>query len=430
MIKRFVLLAVIAVLVISLVPTVGAQDLSGTTITVLGQWTDETEVANVTAGYAIFEERTGATVEYTGLAGGQFETLIVTRVEAGDPPDIACFAQPGKMGDVADALLEVDQLVGEEFLSGQYDQAWLDMVTFDGRVLGIWGRISLKSLVWYSPPAFDTFGYEVPETWAELIDLSEQIVDDGFTPWYAPMESGGATGWVGTDWIEDILLRTTSLENYDAWTVPQQWGVDRLKFASPEVTRAFELMGDIMLNEDYMYGGTEAILGDSFFDSGIPLLTDPPNAFLVKQGSSMPGWLDETPEVGPEGDLNYFYFPPIDEEYGRPALVAGDVCGVFSDRPEVVEFAKFLATAESLEPWLRAGGTLAPHSDVDLDWYPPVDRGVAEILASATAFRFDGGDLQPAAVGQRAFWDGVVNYISGDDLSGVLENIDAAWPEE
>jgi alpha-glucoside transport system substrate-binding protein len=126
----------------------------------------------------------------------------------------------------------------------------------------------------------------------------------------------------------------------------------------------------------------------------------------------------------------YFYFPPIDEEYGRPALVAGDVCTVFTDRPEVVAFAEFLATASSLEPWVRAGGALSPHSDVDLDWYPEIDRGVAEILANATSFRFDGGDLQPGPVGSGSFWEGVVDYISGEDLATVLEDIDAAWPEE
>lgn len=431
MLKRFVVLAGIAVLVISLVPTAGAQDLSGTTITLLTQWTSEGEVAGVESGLAIFEERTGATVEHTGLGGGEFETTIMTNVEAGSPPDIACSAQPGRIDLLRDSLYDVSELVGADYLEQQYAQSWRDMLTRDGQVLGFWWPVTVKSLVWYSPAQFDAFGYEVPETWDELIALSDQMVADGFTPWYTPMESGTATGWVGTDWIEDIMLRTTSLENYDAWTVPEAMGLERLPFASPEVKRAFELMGDIMLNEDYVYGGTVAILGDSFLLSGVPLLADPPDAFLTKQGGSMPSWIDPPPTVGPEGDLNYFYFPPIDEEYGRPALVSGDFCMVFRDRPEVVELAKFMMTAESLKPWIEEqGGKLSPHTDANLDWYSDADRGVAEILANATAFRFDGGDLQPAAVGQRAFWDGVVNYISGDDLDGILADIDAAWPEE
>lgn len=430
--KRFYLLLSLTLLLLILAPlTIIAQDtdLSGTEIRVLGPWTDETESQLLQEGYDIFEERTGATVNYTGTS--DLITLMQTRVDAGDPPDIGCFPQPGVMARFGDDALDLSELIGAEYLQEQFAQDWLDMATTQGKTIGVWSRVTVKSLVWYSPAAFDLFGYEIPETWDELIELSDQIVADGFAPWYAPMESGGATGWVGTDWIEDIMLRTTSLENYDAWTVPDDRGLERLTFTSPEVKNAFELMGEILLNEDYMFGGTEAILGVSFFDSGVALLSDPPDAFMVHQGSALPQWLDSDPSVGPDGDLMYFYFPPIDEEYGRPALVAGDVCAVFSDRPEVVEFARFLATAESLEPWVKSGNALSPHADVDLDWYPDeASRGVAEILANATAFRFDGGDLQPGPVGSGSFWEGVVDYISGEDLDSVLADIDAAWPSE
>ncbi len=37
--------------------------------------------------------------------------------------------------------------------------------------------------------------------------LSEQIVDDGMTPWCFGFEAGTATGWAGTDFIEDIVVR-------------------------------------------------------------------------------------------------------------------------------------------------------------------------------------------------------------------------------
>jgi alpha-glucoside transport system substrate-binding protein len=254
-----------------------------------------------------------------------------------------------------------------------------------------------------------------------MIALSDQIVADGGVPWFGPMESGTATGWVGTDWIEDIMLRTTSLENYDKWVTGE------LPFDSPEVKRAFELMGQIYLNEDYMYGGVDATLDVTFFDSGVPLLAG--DVYMVKQGSSMPTWLEETPSIGPDGEFNYFYFPPIDEEYGKPVLVAGDVFAMFNDRPEVRAVAEFMTTGASLEAWVKAGGTIAPHNDVSLDWYPPVDRGVAEILLNADSVRFDGGDLMPGEVGAGTFWQGVVDYLSGVDLDTVLKNIDAGWPE-
>ena len=47
--------------------------------------------------------------------------------------------------------------------------------------------------------------------------LSDQMVADGNTPWCVGFESGGATGWPATDWMEDIMLRTAGPDVYDQW---------------------------------------------------------------------------------------------------------------------------------------------------------------------------------------------------------------------
>ncbi len=403
-------------------PWTEGEDLSGTSVVVFGAFAEE-EAGRFEEAMAPFEEATGIDVSYEGSQS--FETVIVTKLEGGDPPDLAGFPQPGVMARFASDAIDITNMVDMSTLQNQYAQSWLDMATVDGKTVGIWHRVTVKSLVWYPPAAFAANGYEVPTTWDEMIALSDKMVADGYTPWYGPMESGPATGWVGTDFIEDIMLRTTSLENYDKWTTGE------LPFSSPEVKRAWELMGQILLNEDYVYGGITTTLTASFFDSGKPLLEDPPDAFLVHQGSAMAGWLDPIPEVGPEGALNFFGFPSIDPEYGTPALVAGDVYSVFNDRPEVRALVRYMITADSLESWIKTGGVLSPHKDIasNLDWFPTADRVAMEILLNAgDNVRFDGGDLMPGAVGAGTFWTGVVDYINGGDLDTILADIDASWP--
>lgn len=390
------------------------------TVTVFGAFAEE-EAGRFEAAMRPFEERTGIDVIYEGAS--DFETLITTRIEGGDPPDMAGFPQPGLMARFADQAIDITTMVPMERLQEQYDQSWIDMATINGKTIGIWHRVTVKSLVWYPPVPFGEAGYQIPQTWDELIALSDRMVADGHTPWYAPMESGAATGWVGTDWIEDIMLRTTSPETYDAWTRGD------LPFQSPEVRNAFEMMGQILLNDAYVYGGKTSILATSFFDSGKPLLERPPNAWLVKQGNAMPGWITPTPSVAPDGDLSYFYFPPIDQTYGEPVLVAGDVYSVYNDTPEVRALVEYLITAESMEQWIRQGSVLSPHNDVTLDWYPEADRKVAEILDGASVIRFDGSDLMPGAVGTGTFWTGVVDYINGEDLDPILRTIDESWPQ-
>ena len=50
------------------------------------------------------------------------------------------------------------------------------------------------------------------------------------------------------------MLRTTSLENYDAWVA------GTLPFTSPEVKNAAETLAEIWFKDGYVYGGT-AVLG-------------------------------------------------------------------------------------------------------------------------------------------------------------------------
>ena len=70
--------------------------------------------------------------------------------------------------------------------------------------------------------------------------LTDQIAADGDTPWCIGIESGAATGWAMTDWIEDVMLRTTSPENYDKWVKGE------LKFDSPEVSKPLKYVTDLV----------------------------------------------------------------------------------------------------------------------------------------------------------------------------------------
>ena len=153
------------------------------------------------------------------------------------------------------------------------------------------------------------------------------IVADGDTPWCVGIESGAATGWPATDWMEEFMLRTTSLENYDKWTTGE------LPFTSPEVKNAAETLAEIWFNDDYVYGGTAGIVSTFFGDSPAPMFEDPPKCWLHKQGNFITGFFPE----GAEADVDYgfFYLPPIDPAYGKPFLVAGDIMAMFNDRPEV-----------------------------------------------------------------------------------------------
>ena len=82
----------------------------------------------------------------------------------------------------------------------------------DGVQYGVPVKADLKSLVWYQPARFAANGYEVPETFDEFTALVDQIAADGNRPLCVGIESGQATGWPFTDWVEDMVLRQHGAE--------------------------------------------------------------------------------------------------------------------------------------------------------------------------------------------------------------------------
>lgn len=405
-----------------------AGEFAGTTVSLLGVMVDE-EAAKMEAAVAPFEEQTGIDVVYEGSR--EFETAINVAVDAGAPPDIANISQPAMAARFAAAgeLVDVSEFLSRETLQETYIDSWIDMAQMPGPdgediTAGVWQRAAVKSMVFYPKAQFDAAGYVVPETWDEMLALTQQIADDGDTAWCIGIESGAATGWVATDWMENIMLRTTSLENYD------QWVTGELDFASPEVTAAAEKMAEIWLNEDYVYGGVPSIVSTFIGDSPVPMFADPPGCWFHSQAAWITGFFGDETLVAGE-DYDFFYLPPIDEQYGRPALVAGDMMVMFNDRPEVRALMEFFSKGEGVEQWVRQGGALSPHKDSSVDWYTNVvDQKVAQLLLDATSVRFDASDLMPAEVGAGSFWKAMTDWISGStDLETALAEIDASWPQ-
>ena len=396
---------------------------AGTVVSVGGDF-DPVVDSLMSEAYADFESRTGIDVQLVDY-GSDVADVMDAVVASGLSPDVFDLPQPGYLRHFAaqGVLVNLRSFLDDAFLTKQYSPALLEAASVDGVLVAVWHSTNVKGLVWYPRRAFEEAGYEVPRTWEKLLALSDQMVADGRTPWCIGIESGGASGWVGTDWVENILLRTAAVDTYDAWVVGD------LPFDSPAVRHAFEMVAEIWFADGYVEGGAAAIANTNVVDSALFIFEDPPRCFLQLQGSFMVPYFP--PEARFGEDYDFFLLPPIDPAYGHPVLGGGDLFVMLHDRPEVREFVRFLATGESVRPFLEAGGVISPHRDAAFEWYAsPAQLKIAQTLLEADTFRFDGSDAMPAEVGTSAFWAGVVDWVHGSPLDQVLREIDAAWPEE
>lgn len=400
-------------------PETGGEQIGGT-VSVLAVWGGE-ELDSFMAMIAPFEEQTGISVEYEGTR--DINAVLTTRIEGGNPPDIAGLPGPGQMIQFAREghLQPLDQMLDMDNLQANYDEGFINLATVDGSLYGIFLKASVKSLIWYNVSAFEEAGYTVPTTWDELNALEQQIIDDGATPWCVGLESGAASGWPGTDWIEDIMLRTAGTATYD------QWYQHEIAWTDPAVQSAWETWGTVVNDQQMVYGGTPFVLSTNFGEAPFPMFDSPPNCYLHRQASFITTFItDQFPDLAPGEDFNFFEFPPIDEQHGSPLLVAGDLFGMFNDTPQARALMEYLTSAEAQSIWAERGGFLAPNRNVDPTIYPDqITQQIAEMLTTADAVRFDASDLMPEAV-NNAFWTGILDFVSNpDNLPSILEDIES-----
>lgn len=410
--------------------TTAADPLAGTKVTVFGPESSEEEAGAMQDALDVFAAESGIEIVYTGAR--DFSDQINAQAAGGNPPDIAVFPQPGKVGDFAaeNWILAVPDSV-KSSIEAQWPAGSLDTVTFGGTLYGVPNKTDLKSIVWYNTSVFESNGYAVPQSFEELQGLIIQMITDGVTPLCVGIESGPATGWAFTDWMEDLVLRMLDENVYD------QWVAGEVKFADPRIVGIAETVLALWNAPRAVYAAGGSIAATPFGDNGEPLVAG--DCAMHRQASFFAAFLPEGTTVGPGQEVDVFYFPAIAAKGNRPVLTAGTYVSAFRDAPEVWAVMEFLGSAEyanarqAAQAARKGGGQsgfLSANLDQDLSVYNDLERSFVEILQTASPARFDGSDLMPAAVGAGTFWTEGTSAVNGDKtVAEAFAAIDASWPQ-
>jgi len=378
-----------------------------------------------------WSESSGITVTYSG--SDTFQTAIVTRVTAGDPPDIAIYPAPGVLKQQTASLVPLDDLIDVESIVADEAQGLPDIAKVDGVTYGLPYSINVKSLVWYNPEAFDKAGYAVPTTDDELTALTDQIKADGAGyPWCIGIESGGGTGWAATDWLEEYVLRYGGLDAYN------QWITHDVLFDSPLVTKAAEKFGDIALSPGNVNGGGQAIATTNFGTAGNQLFVDGKDngqCFMMRQGTFIADFFpDDIKAEIAAGDYTHTDAFPLPTPDGATsgALGGGDLVGAFNTDASTKQVLEYLVSKDfGTNGYAGQAIFLSPHASFDASLYgSKFQAAAAQVVADAEVFGFDASDQMPGAVGSGTEWTSLTEWIAGQKtLDEALKAIDASWPQ-
>lgn len=388
----------------------------------------DTEADNLVKSWADFEKCTGITVKYTGSK--EFETQILVQVQGNNAPDLAIFPQPGLLATVAQTgkLVAAPDAVSKNVDTG-WSADWKKYGTIGGTFYASPLMASVKGYIWYSPKDLKARGIAIPTTLDELMADTKAMAaasgnPTGYKPWCAGFNSGDASGWPGTDWIEDYVLRQSGPDVYD------QWIAGKVKFSSPEITKAFNSVGDILLNNDYVNGGigdVKSINSTTFNDGGLPILKG--TCSFHHQASFYEAQWPTGTKVAQDGDV-YAFLLPGTEAGAQSVTGGGEFVGAFNSDPATVALQTYLSSSLWANNRVKLGGVISANKGLDVsNGSSAIAQQSIKILQDPnTTFRFDASDLMPAAVGSNSFWKGIVSWINGTSTADVTKTIDSTWP--
>jgi alpha-glucoside transport system substrate-binding protein len=366
----------------------------------------------------------GFTIQWSKVTN--INQLIITKIQANDVPDIAMIPQPGVVADIVKRgkATALDGVLDMNALKSSMVPGTLDSGTVNGKLYGLLVSANAKSFVFYPKKAFEAAGYKAPTTIDELNALTDQIRSQGKTPWCLGIGSDTATGWPATDWFEDLILRYGGTQAYDDWVS------HKVKFDSPVVRQAAAEFQKIAFTSGNVLGGRKSIASNAFQTAGNPMFNKTPGCWMYKQGSFITAFFPKAVQADMDNQVGVFYFPSANGT-DKPMLGGGDLSMLLKNTAAGAAAMKLLAQTNVGDVAVTNGSSfLSPHKDFDPSKYKgAIPQQVAKFVTESTAFRFDGSDAMPGAVGAGTFWKDMTSWISGQEsLDSALKNIDDSWP--
>ena len=285
--------------------------------------------------------------------------------------------------------------------------ALVDLGTVDGKIVGVFIKLSVKGFIWYNTKNYDG---TVPSNWDAVMATNKGSAQSLFC---VGLESGADSGWPGTDWVEDFVIRQSGPQVYDSWVA------GTTKWTDPAIKSAFQAFGKVL---DASFGGAAKINSTNFGDGGNDLFTNPPGCLFHHQASFISDFFKKQGGAK-DGDFDFFVMPEINAQYKGALTGGGDLFGLFSDKAAAKDLLKYLVTAEAQQIWADKGGFVSANTKVTK--YPnAVEQKSADAIKGASVFRFDGGDLMPGTM-KAAFFTAMVDFAEDQSkLDSILASLD------
>ena len=224
----------------------------------------------------IIANELGIKIKYEPVSDA--ETFIIDNPNSSS--SIAIIPNPQGVVNLAERKLIYsldDVLVDNNSIFNLYPNHLISIVSHEDSIYGGWTRLFPNSLIWYDISKFEQHNVTF-DSFETLLKDTKKIADKGISPWCANSESSASTGWIQTNWMEDVLLTKYGPKVYDKWSKLQ------INASNVKIFLSIKHIEDFIFYDNHIYNGPGSIINKEFRNLPKVLLDDTTECFMSWSG--------------------------------------------------------------------------------------------------------------------------------------------------
>ena len=365
-------------------------------------------------------------IKYVPFSDIESEIIRGTNTEEFDlaiipnPQGVVNLGERGYLHSVSTAL-------DDEVLTKNYSKHLQEITTSqkDKINYGVLFRLIPNSLIWYDVGKYERLGSPNFESFEDMISFTKQYSSFDNPLWCMDIESGASTGWIATNWLEDLILHEYGPDTYDDWLT------QRIKSQNNEITLSILNIGKLIFEENAVYGGNQRIITKEFRNNYRNLLDEDNSCVFSWSGhfASMYFPTDKSYEY----DFDFFKFP---SESNKNAMVGiGDSLVILNSSNKSLEVFKALLDDNFGQIWISKQDSMFISANKNSN-IEDIENNMLfkETLLVRNAlndnlFRYDASELMERRIGSDHLLYALKKYISlGSELiNEITEELDSKY---
>ena len=343
------------------------------------------------------------------------ETEIIEGSDS-DSFDLAIIPNPQGVVNLGERgyLYPISIALEKETIENNYSKHLQEITTsdVDGETYGVLFRLIPNSLIWYDVEKYNQLGAPEFENFQDMISFTEANVYEDSPLWCMDIESGASTGWIATNWLEDIILHEQGPSVYDDWF--QQ----KISPKNEEIKQSILNIGELIFIKDAVYGGKERIISKEFRNNFRNLIDTDNQCVFSWSGHFASMYFPTNKYFG--SDYDFFKFPSLEN---KNALVGiGDSLVILSSKSESINVFNSLTSNSFGQDWIsqKDGMFISANKNSSVNEInSPLLLKETLLVRNALKddlFRFDASELMERRIGADYLLLALREYISFGNL--------------